>query len=250
MFFPLKPIVLAFIGWLVFGIQTFAYADSVNQEAERRHTIQEAKEMYTDFSGKPPTASNIRRSLKIENASGKLTGEVMAALRLITLGEFKGDDLADAIIECMRRNPENRTIQTASIRAILIVDKAKGLELGTTTLRNPDTSLEDKLKVASSLASLVDDTRGYLLLRQGLLSSRPYDRTLAHTLFRNLIKLDGKPIPDEPDTKVDLKGLLKDLKASTKDSKILTELDSLTKLVDSEASKDKAPATKPAANGP
>ena len=180
--------------------------DPENPVIAVQQQIRENAEIYEKLTGNKPTNENLRATL--ENPPD---GPKTAALDILISSGTASRWAMPAVQKCYDASGGNWLIKVKCVQTMLSVDSDTGVRAARQLIGDPQMCLEAKLLVSRALTE-VNRPDGYGVLREGLASQKPYDRTLAVDLFRAFVPLNGAVVPETTD-RVDLRGLAKEFES-------------------------------------
>jgi len=198
-------------------------AEHPYKAVERERRFLDLRAEYTDLTGKEPTRKNLLMSLTIQNAQGEKGGEVIAALQLLAHDKDETGNAAEAVLACYERNPTNWLVRAICARALVRLDKPKGVELSRKILGDSKEGLDARLSVARDLVA-EEVLIGYPVLREGLITPNDYQRRKkALPLLDAFSAYDGA-VYGERGEKIDIAALIAEAKKAAKGPKIMDDL--------------------------
>lgn len=197
--------------------------DAPNKEMAFQAELQEKREFYIKVSGKKPTRENLINSLKIKNADGLKSTEIVMAFNLLEMEKEKDRTLVPEIIKCYNNNSD-WLIHVKCSEMLLDLDEEKGVEMAKKIINDPQANLEAKLSMSKRLVKK-GKLFAYPVLREGLTTSNSYRKRMAMELLEKYRPYDGKAWDEKSGKKINIAQLLKDvnIKVSTNRTDVSVE---------------------------
>jgi hypothetical protein len=182
-----------------------AARDTPTAEAARENERAEHRALFLRSSRVEATQESIGEALLLADARGDVATQVNAALNLIALGD-PTEKYTSYVLLCYIRNPQNWTVRSTCVRALLRNNEAHGVLLARTLISTADAPLEAKLLSATHLLKS-GKLDGYSVLRSGLESDSVVERRLAADLANGFKNFNGQTDPNSGQ-KIDVDQLL------------------------------------------
>ena len=185
---------------------TLADSYIFNSKVEKKDNLRAAKRFYNALTKKQATLSNVLESLQLTNSNLSTINEIIVALGVLTYTNELTNQNEMAQLVLKRYN--NTTIPIVRInasRALLNLDKEKGIEFSKQIINDKNYELSDRLTQASILVRL-DIYKGYDLIEQGLNSKNKSAQMCAEGLVLAYSEHDGEK--DVKGNKIDILEIL------------------------------------------
>jgi len=185
---------------------TLADSYIFNSEVEKKDNLRAAKGFYNALTKKQATLSNVLESLQLTNNNISTVLEVGMALGVLSYtNELTNQNEMAQLVLKRYNNTSNRRIRIKASRALLNLDKEKGIEFSKQIINDTNYELSDRLTQASILVRL-GIYEGYDLIEQGLNSDNKSAQMCAEGLVLAYTEHDGEK--DVKGNKIDILEIL------------------------------------------